>query len=332
MKYMEQAYSILLYYCYTTIEDPEAFREIHHRYCLGKGLRGRIIIAQEGINGTISGSKEDCKQYIDDFKKDPRFAHTHFKTKDHYQHAFQKLNVRVKKEIVHAGLLHISPSQRTGQYVAPHELRHMRTQEEVVLLDVRSNYEHKLGKFKDAITLDINYFREFADRVEDLAPYKDKKVVTYCTGGIRCEKASAYLLEKGFQRVYQLRGGIIQYGLDTDGGDFEGKCYVFDNRLAIPINRKNPTVVSQCYVCHTACDRMVNCANPKCNIHVPICKPCAETLAGACSAACQQQPSKRPYDGTGYYATKLNGYNPYKGLRKSRKISSRILKEDLATI
>lgn len=317
---MEQSYSILLYYCYRALKDPEAFREAHHRYCVEKGLRGRIIIAQEGINGTISGPQKVCAQYMRDLKENPNFTHTHFKVESHHQHAFQKLHVRIKPEIVHAGLPHINPNQRTGQYVMPQELQRMQAAE-VVLVDVRSNYEHKLGKFKGAVTLDIDHFREFPEQVDALAPYKDKKVVTYCTGGIRCEKASAYLLEKGFQNVYQLHGGIIQYGLETDGEDFEGKCYVFDNRLATPINKKNPTIVSQCYVCHTACDRMVNCANPECNLHVPICNPCAEALAGACSPTCQEYPAKRPYDGTGYYATKMNGYNPYKGLRRQKNSS-----------
>ena len=315
---MEQSYSILLYYCYTSIEDPEGFREEHHRYCIESGLRGRIIIAREGINGTVSGPKEVCEQYIRALKAVPNFAHTHFKVERHHQHAFQKLHVRVKPEIVHAGLPHINPKQQTGQYVTPQELQRMQAEEEVVLLDVRSNHEHQLGKFKGAVTLDIDHFRAFPDQVETLAPYKDKKLVTYCTGGIKCEKASTYLLEKGFQNVYQLHGGIIQYGLETDGEDFEGKCYVFDNRLATNINKKNPTVISSCYVCHTVCDRMVNCANPACNLHVPICEPCAEALAGACSSACQQHPAKRPYDGTGYYATKMNGYNPYKGLRRKK--------------
>lgn len=316
---MDKPYTILLYYCYTAIDDPGEFREQHHLYCLEHGLRGRIIVAQEGINGTLSGLHEACNRYMHDLKADPRFANTHFKAEAHHQHAFQKLHVRVKQEIVHAGLPHISPTQRTGQYITPSELQQVKDEEEVVLLDVRSSYEHRLGKFKNAVALDIEHFRDFPAQVDKLAAYKDKKVITYCTGGIRCEKASTYLLEQGFKHVYQLHGGIIQYGLETDGEGFEGKCYVFDNRLVTEINQKNPTVIGKCYVCHTACDRMINCANPTCNLHVPICESCAGALDGACSAACQQQPAKRPYEGTGYYNRKMNGYNPYKGLRRNRK-------------
>ncbi|MEL6606661.1 MAG: rhodanese-related sulfurtransferase [Bacteroidota bacterium] len=316
---MEQPYSILLYYCYTQIEDAEEFREAHHRYCLEKGLRGRIIIAHEGINGTISGPQAVCEVYMRDLKADTRFAHAHFKVEAHDQHAFQKLHVRVKPEIVHAGLPHIDPNKKTGRYISPKDFRRIKDDEDVVVIDARSNYEHKLGRFKNAITLDINHFREFPEKANELAAYKDKKVVTYCTGGIKCEKASAYLLEQGFKDVYQLHGGIIQYGLDTDGEGFEGQCYVFDNRLATSINKKDPSVVSECYVCHKTCGRMVNCANAACNVHVPICEACGDALEGACSPTCQQHPAKRPYDGTGYYATKMNGYNPYKGSQRRQK-------------
>ena len=311
---MKESYSILLYYCYTPIEDPERFREKHHHYCIENGLLGRIIIAQEGINGTISGLTEACKKYMNDLKADARFARTHFKVSVHHQHAFQKLHVRLKPEIVHAGLPHINPSQKTAPYVTPKQLQEMRQSNDVVLLDARSNYEHKLGRFKEAITLDINHFREFPNKIDRLTPLKHKKIVTYCTGGVKCEKASAYLLEQGFKNVYQLYGGIIQYGLETNGEDFEGTCYVFDNRLTTSINKSNHTVVGNCYVCHTACDRMINCANPTCNRHTAICKSCAMTLEGACSPTCQKHPKKRTYDGTGYYTTAMNGYNPYKGV------------------
>ncbi|HSZ25674.1 MAG TPA: hypothetical protein VK766_08160, partial [Cytophagaceae bacterium] len=144
-----------------------------------------------------------------------------------------------------------------------------------------------------------------------------KKVLTYCTGGIKCEKASAFLLENGFENVYQLHGGIIKYGMEEGGEDFEGKCYVFDNRIVIDVNTVNPKVISTCYVCGTTCDRMVNCANPECNIHLPICESCGWKMEGACSDACKNHSDKRPYNGTGYYAKELNGYNPVKGLKRS---------------
>ena len=153
--------------------------------------------------------------------------------------------------------------------------------------------------------------------MKELAHLKNKKVLTYCTGGIKCEKASAYLLEQGFEDVYQLHGGIIKYGMEAGGEDFEGKCYVFDNRIAVEVNTVNPTIVSSCHVCGTASDRMVNCANPTCNEHLAICESCGWELEGACSTTCKENPDKRPYDGTGYYQKHSNGYNPYKGIYRN---------------
>ena len=309
-------YTILLYYCYAEIEDPEAYREEHHLFCVENNIRGRIIISSEGLNGTVSGLAEDCVKYMSYVRSDPRFAKTEFKIDSHDKHAFSKINVRYKEEIVHSSLRHINPNVRTGIHLDPEAFKKLKDQEDVVILDVRSNYEHELGRFKNAVTLDIDNFRDFPDKVKELEHLKDKKVLTYCTGGIKCEKASAYLLEQGFKDVYQLHGGIIRYGIEAGGEDFEGKCYVFDNRVAVDVNKVNPTVVSVCHVCRTKSDRMVNCANPTCNLHVAICDKCGWEMEGACSPECKDHPDKRPYNGTGYYQKNSNGYNPYKGLHQ----------------
>ncbi len=324
-----QSYSILLYYCYTKIEDPDEFREAHHFFCIDLNLRGRIIVAPEGLNGTVSGLKADCQQYMDHLKSDNRFAHTEFKVEASPVHTFLKLNVRVKPEIVNLGLPHIDPNRQTGAYLEPGEFLEMNKREEVVVLDVRSNYEHRLGKFKDARTLDIENFREFPDKLSELQGLKHKTIITYCTGGIKCEKASAFLLENGFNNVYQLHGGIIKHGLEAGGEDFEGKCYVFDSRVAVEVNRVNPKVISKCHICQTVCDRMVNCANPTCNLHVPLCHKCAREYEGACSKECQESPQKRPFNQSGYYQKELNGYNPYRGIRrKKNNWQGRITKDE----
>jgi len=176
-----------------------------------------------------------------------------------------------------------------------------------------------VGKFKNAITLDIGNFRDFPAKLDELEQYKGKKIVTYCTGGIKCEKASAYLLEQGFEDVYQLHGGIIKYGIEENGEDFEGKCYVFDNRVVKEVNTINPSIVSKCYVTDEPCDRMVNCANPTCNRHMPLSEKGAEKYNGCCSAACMNHPDVREYDGSGAYAKEMNGYNPYKGWKRMHK-------------
>ncbi|WP_448518820.1 oxygen-dependent tRNA uridine(34) hydroxylase TrhO [Rhodoflexus sp.] len=316
---MEHAYNILLYYCYTQIADPELFRDEHHELCLSLNLRGRIIVAAEGLNGTVSGLKADTERYMEAVKADPRFAGIDFKVEPYHKHAFAKLHVRVKPEIVHSDLHHINPMQKTGVHLSPSEFKQLKDAEDVVILDVRSNYEHAVGKFKNAVTLDIENFRDFPKKISELEQFKGKKIITYCTGGIKCEKASAYLLEQGFDNVYQLHGGIIKYAIEEGGEDFEGKCYVFDGRVVADVNKVNPKIISKCYICGIECDRMVNCANADCNIHVPICEKCGWEMEGACSTACKAHPRKRPYDGTGYYAKATNGYNPYLNAKRAKK-------------
>jgi UPF0176 protein len=307
-------YQVLLYYCYTPIENPEQFREEHHRLCLELGLLGRIIVAAEGLNGTVSGLRESCAAYMAAVKADPRFAALEFKIDEVPAHTFQKLHVRVKPEIVHSSLHHVRPHEQTGQHLSPAEFKALKDRDDVVIVDVRSDYEYNLGRFKNAVTLDMENFRDFPERVEKLREFKDKKILTYCTGGVKCEKASAYLLEQGFENVYQLHGGIIKYGIEAGGEDFEGQCYVFDNRVAVDVNRVNPTVISRCHNCQQPSERLVNCANPHCNAHLPLCESCAVELQGACSPACAAHPDKRPYDGTGTYPKLSNHYNPAQGL------------------
>ena len=318
----QKNYSILLYYCYTTITEAEKFREAHHLFCIQNNIRGRIIVAKEGLNGAVSGLHADCALYMEHLKNEAVFADfsgIDFKIETHDTHTFEKINVRLKDEIVYSSLADLNPNEKTGIHLAPKDFKKMKDEQDVVILDVRSNYEHKLGKFKNAVTLDMENFREFPEKVAELSHLKDKKIITYCTGGIKCEKASAFLLEQGFENVYQLHGGIIKYGIEAGGEDFEGKCYVFDNRIAVDVNSVNPSVASTCYVCGTSCSRMVNCANAACNKHLPVCESCGWTLEGACSVACQMHAQKRPYDGTGYYARKPNGYSAMKGWKITTK-------------
>jgi UPF0176 protein len=297
-------YNTLLYYCYSTINDAEQFAADHLKFCKSLGLVGRIIVADEGLNGTVSGTVEACKAYMDAVHADDRFKHTDFKIDEVDELSFVKMHVRYKAEIVHSGLRNpkiINPQVKTGKHLEPKDFLAMKDQDDVVILDVRSNYEHSLGKFKNAVTLDIENFRDFPAKINELAQYKDKKILTYCTGGIKCEKASALLLHEGFENVYQLHGGIIKYGKEAGGEDFEGKCYVFDNRLSVDVNSVNPVVISTCFNCGKTTDKMINCANPECNEHITQCNECGIAMEGCCSDACKEHPRKREYDGTGYY-------------------------------
>ncbi len=307
-------YCVILYYCYTRIDNPEQFREEHHRLCLRLNLLGRIIVAPEGLNGTLSGVAADCDAYMNTLRADPRFAHIDFKVDEHEGHAFQKLHVRVKPEIVHSDLP-VDPLRQTGIHLEPAEFRQLKNDPDVVLVDMRSNYEHAVGRFKGAVTFDMENLRELPDHIHEIEHLKTKKVITYCTGGIKCEKASAYLLAQGFENVYQLHGGIIKYGIEEGGEDFDGTCYVFDNRVAVAVNAVNPAVVSVCYRCGQPTDRLINCASPVCNNHVALCHNCGWQHQGTCADACLTDPTRRPYDGTGYYSKHSPGYTPLQGYK-----------------
>ncbi len=297
-------FQTLLYYCYSPIENAEQFAADHLKFCKSLHLVGRIIVADEGLNGTVSGTAEACKAYMDAIHADPRFAKTDFKIDEVEEPSFIKMHCRYKSEIVYSGLRDpnvIDPNRETGKHLEPAEFLEMKDRDDVVILDVRSDYEHNLGRFKNAVTLDIENFRDFPQKINELAQYKDKKILTYCTGGIKCEKASALLLKEGFKDVYQLHGGIIKYGKEAGGKDFEGKCYVFDNRVAVEVNSVNPVVISTCYNCGKTTPKMINCANPECNEHFTQCDDCGEKMLGCCSDICMEHPRRREYDGTGYY-------------------------------
>jgi UPF0176 protein len=322
-------YQVLLYYCYVPIENVIEYRDEHHLFCLENDLLGRVIVAPEGLNGTISGSVANCEKYMNWLNTDSRFSKIDFKVESVPQHTFKKLYVRVKKEIVHSEL-GVNPLVRTGKHLEPSELKSMLNDPNVVLVDMRSNYEHSVGRFKNAVTFDMENLRDLPDHIKEIEHLKDKKVVTYCTGGIKCEKASAYLIERGFSNVYQLHGGIIKYGIEANGEDFEGKCYVFDNRLVTDVNSVNPSVISECHICEESSDRMINCANPECNDHLSICEDCGAAYDGACSVKCKEHPRKRFYDGTGYYYARNNGsYSPESAFKARKNTKKLHIIEDL---
>jgi UPF0176 protein len=293
---------VLAFYYYTPIFDAEEFVIQHLSYCKQIGVKGRIYIAREGINGTISGTPQQINIYMDDLKSDPRFEGVSFKIDEFNHNAFNRIHVRLKNEIVHSGLKNVSPIRRTGKHLHGKEFQEMQQRDDVVVVDVRSNYETRLGKFKNAVSFDIETFREFPDKVKELEQYKDKKIITYCTGGIKCEKASSYLLEKGFKDVYQLYDGIIGYAKETGGKDFDGVLYVFDGRVTVPVNEVNPTVISTCKKCQVPVARSLNCANVDCNEQFTMCELCAIEMEGCCSPECMEAPGKRVYNGTGFYA------------------------------
>jgi UPF0176 protein len=299
-------YLAVAYYKYVEIEEPEVFAIRHLKYCKRLGITGRIIVADEGMNGQLSGTIAQCEQYMRELVADPRFETTDFKIDTAEKPAFHKMHVRYKPEIVNSGLSNIkeiNPAVETGGHLSAEAFKKLKEKDNVIVLDVRSNYEHSVGKFKGALTLDMENFREFPEKLAELEEFKDKTIITYCTGGIKCEKASALLLKRGFKDVYQLDGGILKYGKTGGGEDFEGKCYVFDGRIVVDVNSVNPVVITKCIHCSETSVRYVNCANVLCNDQIILCETCGWEWEGACSEACKEtQASKRAYDGTGYYA------------------------------
>ena len=301
-------YLTLLYYNYVFVADPTKEVENHLAFCESIGLKGRILIASEGLNGTVSGTQEQCEEYMKHIAAHPLFHDTEFKIDEVEAVTFNKMHVRAKKEIVAFGDRdhEIDPSRETAPHLTPEEVLEMKDEDNVVMLDVRSNYEHNIGKFKNAVTLDIDNFRDFPLQIKELEPLKDKTVITYCTGGIKCEKASAFLLKNGFENVYQIDGGIVKYCKETGGKDFDGELYVFDQRVKVPVNSVNPETISICKRCEEKSTRMVNCANPVCNDHFVLCEACGWKHEGTCSDECFDVPKRRKYDGTGYYLRGVN--------------------------
>lgn len=286
-------YRVLLFYKYVKIENPRFFAEEHLAYCLQLGLRGRIIISEEGINGTCSGSYKNTDRYIQHMRSDSRFSDIMFKTDEVKGHVFKKMHVRHKKELVTSRFAEdIDPNKISGIHLSPAEWLEMMNRDDIVILDGRTDYEYDLGHFRNAIRPSVKSFRDFPKWIEkEFMKYKDKKILTYCTGGVRCEKLSGYLLKKGFREVYQLYGGIINYSKDPliMGKNFEGKCYVFDERISIPVNfAEENTVTGRCHHCGRSTDRYVNCANLDCHKQHFECEECEKKWARSCSKECMK--------------------------------------------
>ncbi len=286
-------YKVLLYYKYIKIENPEEFAAFHLEYCKSLGLKGRIIIAAEGINGTCSGTAEMTARYMKDMHSDVRFADMDFKIDDVAKHVFRKMHVRFKKELVTFRLKEdLDPNKVSGKHLKPKEFHEKMQEEDVIILDSRTDYEYDLGHFRNAIRPPVNSFRDFPGWVKsEFIKNKNKKILTYCTGGVRCEKLSGYLMKEGFKDVYQLEGGIINYSHDSEvkGKMFDGKCYVFDERISVPVNfAEEYKVIGKCLHCGTPTDRYVNCANLDCHKQHFECEECEKIWARSCSEACMK--------------------------------------------
>ncbi len=279
---------VLLYYKYVTLEYPKRIVRWQKQICRNLNLNGRILVGEEGINGTLSGKAENVDRYIKIMKEHPQFSDVDFKTSTSDTRAFPNLRVVVRKEIVTLGVdtKEVTPTDG-GQHLTPDEVHNLlqNKPKDLIILDTRNDYETKIGTFKDAILPDIKNFREFPEYIDKhLDEYKDKEVLMFCTGGVRCERATAYLNQKKIaKKVYQIEGGIHRYTEKYPDGFFRGKNYVFDSRIAMKVN---DDILGACDLCKTPCDDYTNCLNALCNKHFICCKECLATFNGMCGAQC----------------------------------------------
>lgn len=290
-------YRVLLYYQYVTIEDPEQFAHDHLEFCKSLNLKGRILVANEGINGTVSGTVEDTQKYMDAMNADPMFADMAFKIDEADGHAFKKMHVRPRPELVTLRLEDdINPNEVTGQHLDPKTFYQKMLEEDTIVIDARNDYEYDLGHFRGAIRPDIRTFRELPEWVrENKEELEGKQILTYCTGGIRCEKFSGWLKKEGFDNVGQLHGGIATYGKDPEvqGKLWDGQMYVFDERISVPINQTEHVVVGKDHFDGEPCERYVNCANPECNDQILCSEENEHKYLRGCCPECRAHERNR---------------------------------------
>ena len=289
---MKEPKLVSSFYKYVKIEEPDKFRQEHLELCKSLNLKGRVFVGEEGINGSVYGKKSDIEKYKSALKSNPLFSDIEFKEQETEIPAFRKIFVRVRKEIVHSELE--ADLKNAAPYITPEQLKQMLDKnEDIVLVDVRNNYESRIGKFRDAKTLNINNFRDLPDSINEIKNLHNKKIITYCTGGIRCEKASAYLRETGFKNVMQLRGGVLKFGEEFPDTYWEGKCFVFDDRLAISLNKNNIEPLNECVWCNKKCDDYINCHNLDCDKLFICCEDCSEKCNRSCCEECSIAPRRR---------------------------------------
>jgi UPF0176 protein len=315
-------YEVILYYNFAKITEPERFCKEHKRFCKDNNLKGRIYISSEGLNGTCSGTKEEVEAYKEYVWSLPGFENTEFKQDSSEYIPFAKLICKVREEIVSLHVDDVDPKDG-GNHLMPSEWRKvMESGEDYVMIDVRNNYESKIGHFKGALKPDLKNFYDFPQWLEEAEIPKDKKVLMYCTGGIRCEKFSVLMKEEGWDDVNQLHGGILNYAKEEEGAHFKGKCFVFDDRLVVPVNPNDLEPIAHCEITGKAADTYINCANMECNKLFVCSEEGAEIMEGCCSEECKESEFKRPFDPENAFKPFRKWYNYFDDDFKERSLQS----------
>jgi len=304
---------VTLYYNFKDILHPETFCFTHKKKCQDLNLVGRVYIAGEGINGTLSGKKQDIIAYQEYLRSIPTFEDTEFKDDVYETIPFVKLIVKTRDEIVSLkSSLELKPQNEHCPHLSPQQWREaLESNEEYTLLDVRNRYESKIGHFEGAICPDVENFFDFPQWLEQAKLDKDRKVLMYCTGGIRCEKFSLFMQKEGFKDIAQLKGGIINYSKRIGDAHYKGKCFVFDDRLSVSIERNQKEPISKCEITGIPCDHYMNCANYECNKLFICSEEGANKMEGCCSEACYHTHTKRPFDADNIYTPTKKWYHYY---------------------
>ena len=233
------SYLVATFYQFVALSDYRQKQPEIQKYCQERGIKGTILLAAEGINATIAGNRQAIAEVISWLKTDTRLANLEVKESVCDYLPFQRLKIRLKKEIVTFGQPKANPLENTGIYLKTEEWNQLLKEPDVVVIDTRNNYEVAIGTFAGALNPEIQHFRQFPEYIqENFDSINDKKIALFCTGGIRCEKAAAFLLNQGFSQVYQLEGGILKYleEVSPDQSLWQGECFVFDQRVALTAN------------------------------------------------------------------------------------------------
>ncbi len=272
------AHEVLLFYKYVDVADPEALAVRVRSLAAQLNLTGRAIVAEEGINATFEGLREHTQTFVDEFFTDSRFADVQVKRSKGDGKSFPRLSVKVRSEIVGTGFTEeeASPRVKTAPKISPDELRAWYEENrDFVVVDMRNSYEFASGHFKNSVDPGITASRHLPLVVDKLGPFKEKTVVTVCTGGIRCEKMAAYLMHMGFQNVQQLDGGIHSYMEKFPGKDFLGTLYTFDRRVTMDFGGERE-IVGRCVLCGAPSERYADCAENSCHLHFIACDNCRD--------------------------------------------------------
>ena len=237
-------------YKFEPLVDPVDLVSVYQQKCDELKLKGTMLISKNGINFSLAGTQQATDTIVAFLEEDNRFLNIPLKVTYSETQPFRRMKVRLKKEIISLGRKDINPRELTGERISPQDLKSLLdNKEDVLVLDTRNEYETRVGKFENAIDLNLDTFRDFPEAIESLPEeYKDKQIVMYCTGGIRCEKASAVMMKAGFADVKQLEGGVLDYFKETGGAYWEGDCFVFDERVALD-TELNETDYIYCYIC-----------------------------------------------------------------------------------